>query len=61
MNSRRFTVRTSRASDRKDSHLGAAGDCCAADFNLAYEAVCVALGVTNADIRRWAERATWKH
>jgi len=43
------------------AHLGAAGDCCAADFNLAYEAVCVALGVTNTDIRRWAERATWKH
>jgi hypothetical protein len=27
----------------------------------AIEEVCVDLGVTNADIRRWAERATWKH
>src|SRR5262245_2684992 len=32
MNSRRFTVGTSRASDRKIAHLGTAGDCCAAAF-----------------------------
>jgi hypothetical protein len=25
------------------------------------EEVCVDLGATNADIRLWAERATWKH
>jgi hypothetical protein len=27
----------------------------------ALEEVCVGLGITNADIRRWAERARWKH